>query len=149
MSQPVQLNQQIQVACLPYQKSIDYPFANTTNFAVGWGATEYDGSTPDLLQNIRLNVFDPIYCANYTDTDFMKQICAGDLDGGKDSCQGDSGGPLYSIDSINGNQTQYVLSGIVSYGLQCGLPNTPGIYTRVVNYLDWIDQNKRLYNNFY
>jgi secreted trypsin-like serine protease len=31
--------------------------------------------------------------------------------------------------------------GIVSWGIRCGEPNTPGIYTRVNRYLQWIVEN--------
>ena len=61
------------------------------------------------------------------------QICMGFEQGGKDACQGDSGGPL-----ICEEQNQKVLHGIVSYGAGCALPKSPGVYTRITKYFDWI-----------
>lgn len=60
------------------------------------------------------------------------QICAGD--GFIDSCQGDSGGPLVRY----GLTGQSVQVGIVSWGLGCGRAESPGIYTRVSAFSDWI-----------
>jgi hypothetical protein len=33
---------------------------------------------------------------------------------------------------------QWIIAGITSYGDRCARPNTSGVYTRVVYYLDWI-----------
>ena len=65
-------------------------------------------------------------------------ICAGYLkSGGTDSCQGDSGGPL-ACPSGNGNV--YVLQGVISWGYDCGAANAPGVYTRVSQFVPWIQQ---------
>jgi secreted trypsin-like serine protease len=63
------------------------------------------------------------------------EICAGEPSGVKDSCFGDSGGPLVvAADTRLG----YVQIGVVSWGLQCGNPAFPTIYSRVAGYTDWI-----------
>ncbi|KAK2863151.1 hypothetical protein Q5P01_002684 [Channa striata] len=60
-------------------------------------------------------------------------ICAG-LNGCVDACQGDSGGPLACArDDVS------FLYGIISWGEGCGRSGKPGVYTKVVNYIDWIN----------
>lgn len=68
-------------------------------------------------------------------------FCAGMHEGEKDSCSGDSGGPFALID--NG---KFWAAGVVSWGIDCGKKGTYGIYTKVVNYLDWI--NKTMEQNW-
>ena len=56
-----------------------------------------------------------------------------------DSCNGDSGGPLAY--KRGDNDEPWYLIGIVSYGTKkCGI-GKPGVYTKVTNYLDWIERN--------
>ena len=58
-------------------------------------------------------------------------ICAGYPEGGKDSCQGDGGGPLVC---------NAELQGITSWGIGCAEPGRPGAYTKVCNFVDWLQQ---------
>lgn len=64
------------------------------------------------------------------------EICAGVPEGAKDACYGDSGGPL--VAAAPDNAQGYLQVGVVSWGIQCGNPALPGIYTRVSTFYDWI-----------
>ena len=58
----------------------------------------------------------------------------------KDSCSGDAGGPV--ICSRNSSHPYYghelELKGLVSWGIGCGAPGYPGVYTKVFPFIDWI-----------
>lgn len=68
-------------------------------------------------------------------------FCAGVPEGGKDSCQGDSGGPFTLSDD-----GRVWAAGIISWGVDCGQQGMYGVYTRVSNYLSWI--NKTMQENW-
>ena len=51
-----------------------------------------------------------------------------------DACYGDSGAGL----TINNLEKPYLL-GIASWGVGCAKVGYPGVYTRVTNYSDWIN----------
>lgn len=61
------------------------------------------------------------------------QLCAGG-EAGKDSCKGDSGGPL-----MYENDRSFEVIGVVSFGPSpCGKEDVPGVYTKVLEYNEWI-----------
>ncbi|XP_008148678.1 cationic trypsin-3-like [Eptesicus fuscus] len=97
----------------------------------GWGNTQSIGSNyPELLQCLDAPVLSDSVCRNaYPGQITNNMMCLGFLEGGKDSCQGDSGGPVV----CNGQ-----LQGIVSWGYGCAMKGKPGVYTKVCNYVRWI-----------
>ena len=52
--------------------------------------------------------------------------------------QGDSGGPLMTFEKLEGI-SRVTVAGVVSFAVGCGNPRYPGIYTRVDNYLHWME----------
>ena len=63
------------------------------------------------------------------------QIFFFNLEEGVDACKGDGGSPL----ACELADSRYCLSGIVSWGIDCGLEDVPGVYVNVANFRDWID----------
>jgi secreted trypsin-like serine protease len=129
LSDSIELNNKVQIACLPKQQSSAYPSDNNTIYVAGWGANEYGGPISKILYNVKLRIYEKSYCEMESligyEKDFSSQICAGELDGSKDTCQGDSGSPIFLLDDVN-NQNKFVFVGIVSYGYKCAVPNNLG-----------------------
>ena len=50
--------------------------------------------------------------------------------------KGDSGGPLFNCDGESGDCRQI---GVVSWGVNCGIKEYPGVYTNVAKYKEWIN----------
>ncbi|XP_068619886.1 venom protease-like [Battus philenor] len=105
---------------------------------IGWGMKSFGGPHSDVLMEVSVPVWEQKKCQDsFVATVFEENICAGAPEGGRDSCQGDSGGPLmYQMPS-----GRWAIVGVVSWGVRCGEPEHPGLYTRVDKYLSWIDEN--------
>ena len=107
--------------------------------------TRNELASPDQLREVTIDVIPNDECkASYvafgeaTSADLTitpNEICAGSPSGAKDSCYGDSGGPLVAALGDG-----YVQVGIVSWGVQCGNPALPGVYSRISQFNDWIDK---------
>lgn len=52
--------------------------------------------------------------------------------------QGDSGGPLL-ITNQNYPLVRNII-GVTSFGKACGIPNVPGVYSRISYYVPWIEE---------
>ncbi|KAM4570667.1 trypsin-3 [Fundulus diaphanus] len=128
LDRPAQLNSFVQPARLPDEST---PALKGDMCTVsGWGVTQvYSYTLSPVLRAV--DVREISYCYwYYWGRITENMICAGSPYGGKDSCQGDSGGPLI----CNGN-----FEGIVSWGISCANPYYPGVYTKVRNYVPWIN----------
>ncbi|XP_051006329.1 enteropeptidase [Acomys russatus] len=123
----------IQPICLPEDNEIFIP-GRICSIA-GWGYTEIQGSTVDVLKEADVPLISNEKCQQqlpeYNITESM--ICAGYEEGGIDSCQGDSGGPLMCQEN-----NRWFLVGVTSFGVKCALPNHPGVYVRVSKFIEWI-----------
>lgn len=120
---------------------------NSPPIATGWGKLGFVGDSSDDLMKVTLSYFSNEQCngtyANVSPSRLQKgivddmQVCAGGVGVSKDTCQGDSGGPL-QVRSLDNFKLFYIV-GITSFGKGCGIINTPGVYTRVSSYVDWIE----------
>lgn len=113
---------------------------------IGWGSTlGYDpsisepaSSYPYVLREVSLPYVENTTCnVSLMGSVTNNMLCAGEAAGGKDSCQGDSGGPLM-IELPQGSG-QWYQSGVVSWGAGCAAASYYGVYTRVSNYVSWIE----------
>ena len=99
---------------------------------VGWGVRTESGSDPsDALERavVAIEADDDMadaaaYGDNFVATDMLG---AGRRAGGFDACRGDSGGPLL----VRAGRAGLRQVGIVSFGLGCGRPGHPGVYSRL------------------
>ncbi|XP_020821835.1 chymotrypsin-like elastase family member 1 [Phascolarctos cinereus] len=137
LSSSVTLNSYVQLGTLPPSGQI-LPNDNTC-YITGWGLTKTNGQLADNLQEAYLPVVDYDTCSSrsyWGSTVKNTMVCAGG-DGLKAGCQGDSGGPLNCL--VNG---EYVVHGITSFvsSLGCNVAKKPTVFTRVSNYISWIDE---------
>ncbi|XP_061919192.1 trypsin-3-like [Entelurus aequoreus] len=129
LSRPASLNNYVRTVTLPSRCATDGTMCHVS----GWGnirPSDEGSRYPHKLQCLDVPLLSDDACFNaypFQITDNM--ICAGYLEGGKDSCQGDSGGPM-TCDGM--------LQGVVSWGKGCAQRNKPGVYTKVCNYVRWI-----------
>ena len=125
--------------------------AGTSATIVGWGADEYDNnreeaSYPSILKEADTRVVSnqdcaDAYAAAFTEIDDT-HICT--QEAGVDVCVADSGGPLLVLEGgLAGGGSNFVQVGITSFGIGCADPDFPGVFTRVSEYAEWIEENLR------
>lgn len=126
----------------------DIPWSGAELDLAGWGQTDDASNTfPSQLREVSVpamsaaecsaaldearEVFDPSLPSYHT-----SYLCTGPIgSGGRGPCYGDSGGPL-TWDTGG----RHVLVGIVSWGLYCGSPETPAVFSRMANASIWVNQ---------
>ncbi|XP_071523261.1 uncharacterized protein [Panulirus ornatus] len=140
VDEPVRFTDYVRPICLP-------PLGSSVHHGrlctlVGWGQLFEVGKIfPDTLQEVQVPLISTSECRKrtvfiplYRITEDM--FCAGYDRGGRDACLGDSGGPLMCQEPDGGWQ----LIGVTSNGYGCARQHRPGVYTKVVKYLDWMNQ---------
>ncbi|XP_023472291.1 testisin-like [Equus przewalskii] len=141
LSSSVTYNKYIQPICV---QASSFEFQNRTDcWVTGWGdiTEEHMLPAPYILQEVQVDIINTTMCNYLYEQPAFRldiwgdMVCAGDPEGGKDACFGDSGGPLACEE--NG---MWIQVGIVSWGVGCGRPNRPGVYTNVSTHFNWIQK---------
>ncbi|XP_058450140.1 trypsin-like [Malaya genurostris] len=139
LREPVTIGPDLMPICLPEGTS---SYQGEMATIIGWGTTA-NGSLSDMLQQLTVPVLSNQECKRTGYFRFQitsRMLCAGFLEGGRDSCQGDSGGPLQLMSSSTG---RYEIIGVVSWGNECAQRNYPGVYARVTKFVSWAKFNGR------
>jgi len=136
MKFPLVFNKRVRPICLP-KSDAEFP-DKMKCFVSGWGRTTLEGSEREKLRHVEVDIINKKTCNspewlgnNVSDN----MLCAGKKEGGKDACVGDSGGPLSCYVKAS---KSWKLAGLVSWGIDCGLPKKPGVYTKLSHYTDWV-----------
>ncbi|XP_011641772.1 serine protease snake-like [Pogonomyrmex barbatus] len=144
LDRPLELNPRVRPACLEINSQIPGKSA----IASGFGKTSYESNVgSNDLMKVQLNYISEDECKKAYIEDIGTRklpdglisslLCAGIMEGGKDTCQGDSGGPLQRV--LANPYCMYSVVGVTSFGKFCAFKSSPAIYTRVSSYLDWIE----------
>ncbi|XP_050072467.1 trypsin-1-like [Anopheles maculipalpis] len=139
LTEPILPEDGLAPICLPVGGS---NFHGKEAIVTGWGTTD-SGELSEELQQLTVPILTNQQCRQSGYFRFQitaKMLCAGYLEGGRDSCQGDSGGPLQLAKDDSGQQQ---IVGVVSWGNECAQRNYPGVYARVTRFVSWIRRYSR------
>ncbi|XP_048220828.1 transmembrane protease serine 11E-like [Perognathus longimembris pacificus] len=138
LAKPIVYTNEVHRVCLPDANHEFQPGQEL--FVTGFGVQHKHGYLQNRLWQVQVELIDTKTCNQpevYNGAITPTMLCAGSLEGKRDSCQGDSGGPLVGSDA----RDVWYLAGIVSWGDNCALPNKPGVYARVTALRDWITEH--------
>ncbi|XP_017808597.1 serine protease 41 isoform X1 [Papio anubis] len=149
LASSVAYNVYIQPICV---ESSTFTFVHRPDcWVTGWGLISPSGRPlppPYNLREVQVTILNNTRCNYLFEQPSSRRMiqdsmfCAGAEDGSVDTCkaglthaapQGDSGGPL-----VCDKDGLWYQIGIVSWGIDCGQPNRPGVYTNISVYFHWI-----------
>uniref|UniRef100_A0AC11E440 Coagulation factor X n=1 Tax=Ovis aries TaxID=9940 RepID=A0AC11E440_SHEEP len=137
---PIQFRQNVAPACLPEKDWAEATLmTQKTGIVSGFGRTHEKGRPSSTLKMLEVPYVDRNACklsSSFSITPNM--FCAGYDAQPEDACQGDSGGP-----HVTRFRDTYFVTGIVSWGEGCARKGKFGVYTKVSNFLKWIDKIMR------
>ncbi|KAF2985565.1 hypothetical protein EK904_009078 [Melospiza melodia maxima] len=126
--------------CLPTRNLAEQELMRSGKQAVvtGWGTvSERNHTYAAFLRYIQIPIVPRNECAQAMRSQISdNMLCAGSLGDRKDSCSGDSGGPMFTR-----YKDTWFLVGLVSWGEGCGRKGKFGVYTKVSQYLEWIQHH--------
>lgn len=140
LEKPAKRKQNIDVVCMPKPGEFVYDKHSVKCFVTGWGRRTETSEHSLVLKEIDVPLWNHDNCNGALQAQFGPAyslpdttLCAGAE--GRDACDGDGGGPL-----VCEKDGQWYQVGIVSFGIGCGRRNVPGVYTKVEDYEEWIEQ---------
>ncbi|XP_017074324.1 serine protease Hayan isoform X2 [Drosophila eugracilis] len=146
LAEDAKMTDNVGPACLYTERTS--PPLDSNIYVAGWGVMNVTNrARSKILLRARLDLVPVDKCnASFAEQSStfraIKQgiidslLCAADRKQEKDACQGDSGGPL--ILETNEADGIFSILGVISSGFGCAT-KTPGLYTRVSSFLDYIE----------
>jgi len=102
---------------------------------IGWGAIDDDGSYPDGLHEVDVQILNNQVCSDLYGPMITETMMCTSGSNGRGSCYGDSGGPAL-VEDVDGS---FVQVGIVSFGASNGCEDGyPSGQVLVHKFIDWI-----------
>ncbi|XP_005374029.1 PREDICTED: coagulation factor X [Chinchilla lanigera] len=137
---PITFRMNVAPACLPQKDWAEATLmTQKTGIVSGFGRTHEKGRQSSILKMLEVPYVDRNTCKLSTGFAITQNMfCAGYDAKLEDTCQGDSGGP--HVTRFKGT---YYVTGIVSWGEGCARKGKFGIYTKVTNFLKWIEKSMR------
>ncbi|KAL4658890.1 hypothetical protein GN956_G2344 [Arapaima gigas] len=136
LSVPAPQSYTIRPICLPSPVH-SFPMAADC-YIGGWGSLKEGGTLTNLLQKAQVKMIDQAECQQaYGKGLTPHMLCAGFMEGGRDTCMGDSGGPLMCQEPSG----RWFIAGVTSWGRGCGRTGFPGVYVRVTAVREWMSQH--------
>ncbi|XP_074839721.1 complement C1r subcomponent-like [Carettochelys insculpta] len=139
---PVPLGPNLLPVCLPDVSNSTFYASRYMGYVSGFGVEK--NFLANELKYVSLPVGNQAACKKWLQGQKVNgklmvfsenMFCAGSPTGGKDTCQGDAG----SVFTVQDPESErWIGTGITSWGLACG--KSFGFYTKIINYLDWINQ---------
>ncbi|BFY97560.1 hypothetical protein BsWGS_00600 [Bradybaena similaris] len=132
----------IQTIPLPEHDEVNFPQTGQVCTTKGWGCTARGGGPAHQAQQIDLPIYPDSHCTSFYSVDSLqKRLCAGFRNRGVGVCRGDSGSPL-----VCKRRGQYTLAGIVSFTSKNNPESFPAVFTKVQDYIPWINTVTETYN---
>nr|KAF6368346.1 coagulation factor X [Myotis myotis] len=137
---PIKFRMNVAPACLPEKDWAESTLMTQKSGIVsGFGRIHEMGRTSVTLKMLEVPYVDRNTCKLSTPFSITPNMfCAGYDSKLEDACQGDSGGP-----HVTRFKDTYFITGIISWGEGCARKGKFGIYTKVTNFLKWIERSMK------
>ncbi|XP_015423048.1 PREDICTED: coagulation factor X [Myotis davidii] len=137
---PIKFRMNVAPACLPEKDWAESTLMTQKSGIVsGFGRIHEMGRTSVTLKMLEVPYVDRNTCKLSTPFSITpNKFCAGYDSKLEDACQGDSGGP-----HVTRFKDTYFITGIISWGEGCARKGKFGIYTKVTNFLKWIEKSMK------